>query len=51
MIIPDFLGYLIGGGQLALLLAIFQRLGQLGQKLENHEQRITRLEGKNHELA
>lgn len=46
----DFLGYIIGAGQLALLLGIFQRLGTVTAELRGHEQRIEKLETEHEEL-
>jgi hypothetical protein len=40
----DFIPYVIGGGQLSLLLAIFLRLGRIGRTLEEHDRRLTHLE-------
>ncbi len=40
----DFLHFVIGGGQLAMLAGIFYRLGRLTDHVEQHEGRIVQLE-------
>ncbi len=45
---PDFIPYVIGAGQLGLLLAIYFRLGRIVATLEDHDRRLSTLETPTH---